>query len=133
MSSSPAFAATPDVQWTSLTAANNVYDGTGTVGSAFTAPATGSFLSFIKCKPLGTNVATVARFFLNNGSTNATAANNALIGEVQLAATTASAVGALAEVIYPLNFAIPAGYKVNVVLGTAVSAGWEFTVVGGDL
>ena len=31
----------------------------------------------------------------------------------------------------PLGFALPPGYKLNVVLGTAVAAGWIPTVIGG--
>ena len=131
MSNTPNFAITPDAQWTSLTAANNTYTGTGTVGTAYVAPTGGAYLSMVRIKPLGTNVASVARIFLNNGGDNNTAANNTLLGEVTLPATTASATAALTELAYPLNFPVPAGYKIIVVLGTAVAAGWEFTVHAG--
>lgn len=39
---------------------------------------------------IGTNTASVARIYANNGSTNGTAANNALIGQIALPATTAT-------------------------------------------
>lgn len=116
-----------------VTAANTAMDGTGTVATIFTADATnGGYVGLIKLKPLGTNVASVARFFVNNGSTNATAANNVLVGEVTLPATTASAVGALIELGYLLAVALPAGYKVNMTIGTAVAAGWIASVEGGS-
>lgn len=136
-----------DIQWCSLTAANTATDGTGTVGTVFTSDATnGGRLERIRCMALGSNVATVARFFVNNGSTNATAGNNSLLFEVTLPATTASNSVAINTNEYeipaqyssqsPLDLTgcplvLPKGYKVNVVLGTAVAAGWQFTGIGG--
>lgn len=128
----PIFTLVPAVGWSSLTAANNVYDGTGTVGTIETVGVEGGYIGFIKLKPLGTNVTTVARFFINNGSTNATAANNCLFAEVTLPATTTSAVAALTELLVPVNFALPNGYKINWCLGTAVAAGWMAMAVSGD-
>ena len=132
MALDPQYTTTPNVSADTETTANNVYDGTGTVGTAFTAGANGSFVGFIKLKPLGTNVASVARFWINNGSTNATAANNFLIAEAALPATTAATATALADISVPINYAIPAGYKINFALGTTVAAGWQATVVGGN-
>jgi hypothetical protein len=129
----PIYSKIADIQWiTALTAANTAMDGTGTVSTAFTADATnGGYVSKLRIKPLGTNVATVMRIFINNGSTNATAANNVLYGEVTLIATTAIATQALNEYDYPMNLALPAGYKINVVLGTAVAAGYVVAGIGG--
>ena len=40
---------------------------------------------------------------------------------------------ALAEyAIEPDNLVLPAGYKLNVTLGTEVAAGYQVTVLGGD-
>lgn len=119
--------------WVTMTAANTAKDGTGTVGTVFTADATnGSRLDRIKCRPLGTNVASVARFFINNGATNATAGNNSFFTDVSLPAITNSEVAAQTDLEVQLNVALPPGYKINVALGTAVAAGWAFTGVGGD-
>lgn len=133
----PIFGKAADIQWgaTAITTANTAKDGTGTVLTAFTALASGSggegsFLQRIRFRPAGTNVATVARVFINNGSTNATAANNILWDEITLAATTLSEVAALSTYELPLNFAIPPGYTVNVTIGTTVSAGYYVTVIG---
>lgn len=116
-----------------VTAANTAADGTGTVVTIFTADATnGGFCGMIKLKPLGTNVASVARFFINNGSTNATATNNALIGELSLPATTVSQTAALIELGYPVMQALQAGYKINMTIGTAVAAGWIASVDAGS-
>jgi hypothetical protein len=132
MALDPQYTTTPNVSANTQTTANNVYDGTGTVGTAFTAGTSGSFVSFIRLKPLGTNGSSVARFWINNGSTNATASNNFLLAEVNLPATTAVANGALQELSVPLNFALPASYKINWALGTTATAGWQAIVIGGN-
>lgn len=82
-------------------------------------------------RALGTNVATVLRVFVNNGFTNATAANNTLIAELTLPSTTLSEVAAQPDYVLPLNFALPAGYKINCTLGTAIAAGVDITAIGG--
>ena len=139
---SPIFTLTPDIAWGSadgnggtagpLKTANTAMDGTGTVLTVFTAGANGSYLGKLVARAAGTNTASVLRVFINNGSTNATVANNILIGEASLPATTANLVGALQPIDLPLNFALPAGYKINVALGTTVSAGYCVSVQGGD-
>jgi hypothetical protein len=107
-------------------------DGTGTVLTVFTAGASGSYVQRLIARAVGTNVASVLRIFLNNGSANSTQANNVLIGEVTLPATTASAVAALQPIEWPMNFALPAGYKINAALGTTVAAGYRLSCLGGD-
>ena len=131
---SPIYTRTPDVQWgtTAITSANTAKDGTGTVLTVFTADATeGGFVQKIRFRAAGTNVATVARIFINNGSTNATAGNNILFDEITLAATTLSEVAALALYEIPLMIPLPAGYKINVTIGTTVSAGYYVSAIGG--
>ncbi len=132
---SPIFSGKPAVGWgaTALSAANTAMDGTGTVLTVFTADATnGSFVQSIRFRAAGTNVATVARVFINNGSSNATPGNNILREEITLASTTLSQTSATANYELTLNFGLPAGYKLNVALGTAVAAGYFISVVGGD-
>lgn len=132
---SPIYTKNGRVNWGAavITAANTAKDGTGTVDTIFTADATnGSFVQKIKFRPAGTNIQTVARIFINNGSTNATAANNILYDEVTLPATILSETGAINGPELYFNIALPAGYKINVTLGTAVAAGYYASVVGGD-
>ena len=107
-------------------------DGTGTPLTVFTAGSNGSYVQRLIARPVGTNVASVLRVFINNGSSNATQANNCLIAEVTLGPSTASAVASLQPVELPLNFALPAGYKIMVTLGTTVAAGYRVSVIGGD-
>jgi hypothetical protein len=129
----PIFSIAGDIEWgaTALTTQNTAKDGTGTVLTVFTANVDGAFVQRIRFRSAGTNIATVARVFINNGSTNATPANNILYDEITLAATTLSETAALPVYELPLNFALPAGYVLNVTLGTTVAAGYYVSVIGG--
>lgn len=134
MNVQPIFPLTPSIQWpaTVLTTANTAKDGTGTVLTVFTADATnGSRVDYIKVRAIGTNTVTVMRVFINNGATPATAGNNVLFMERTISATTLSEVGELADVYIPLDLSLPAGYKINVTIGTTVAAGLRVSAVGG--
>ena len=132
MASTPIFPATPKVSWGKLIDDNTNYDGTGDVVELFVAGENGSRIEMIKVKPLGTNVATVLRLFVNNGSSPTTPTNNSLIFELTLPETTASQVASLAEYQEVLDIAIPTGYKLYGSLGTEVASGYQETVFGGD-
>jgi hypothetical protein len=132
----PIYTRLGDVQWTTtpMTALNATTDlTTGTIYLAFTADATeGGYVQRIRFKAvLSTNTATVARVWLNNGLTTATAANNVLIDEISLPTATASSTAALPVYELPLNFAMPPGYTIYITLGTAVTGGWKASVIGG--
>lgn len=138
----PIFTGQPQISWGAtdgdggaagpLKTANTAKDGTGTVLTVFTADATnGGWVDHLRARAAGTCTASVLRVFVNNGSTNATIANNVLIGELSLPATTLSEVAAIAHYEFPLGFALPAGYKILVTLGTTVSAGYCVSVIGG--
>jgi hypothetical protein len=130
----PIFIGVPNFSFgANITAANTNVDGTGTVITVFTAGANGGYLRRLRAKALGTNVATVLRIFINNGSSQGTATNNVLWGELTLNATASSASAANApDYEYPMNLVLPAGYVVNVCLGTAVSGGWIVSAEGGN-
>lgn len=130
----PIFTALADIQWvpSPMQSANTAKDGTGTAGIAFVADASnGGFVNRLVARAIGTNVATVLRIFINNGGDNATAANNSLIAEMSLPATTLSEILAQPAYELPLNLALPPAYRLLVTLGTTVAAGYEVTVVGG--
>ena len=98
----------------------------------WTADATnGGFIQRIRAKPGGVNVASVARFFINNGSANTTATNNSFYGELGLPATTLTANAPQIDLDYQLNIALPPGFRIYVGLGTAVAAGWVFMPIAG--
>jgi hypothetical protein len=132
----PIFTRLADVQWAdTMTAANTTSDLTsGTIYLVFTSDATnGGYVQRIRFRTLGNNAnATVARVWINNGLTTTTGANNILFDEITLPLTSVSQVAAQANYELPLNFALPAGYRIYVTLGTApTSAGWDATVIGG--
>lgn len=113
--------------------ANTAFDGTGTVATVFTADATnGSKIDDVYLNHLGTNIATVVRFFINNGSTNATAGNNALVHEETMAANTASQVAASVPIVWHAGLVLKPGYRLNVTIGTAIASGIMVAALGGD-
>lgn len=119
---------------TNITTATGDYTGVSANHAlVHTADATsGSYVRKLKFVAAGTNVATVARIYLNNGSTNGTATNNTLYGQISLPATTASNTAATAEHEYPIELALPAGFRIYVGLGTTVASGWSVTAVAGQ-
>ena len=133
----PIFSSLGDVQWSisAMTVANTTKDLTsGTIYLVFTADTTnGGFVQRIRFRSLGANTqATVARVWINNGSTTSTAANNTLFDEITLTTITNSETAAQATFELPLNIALPPGDRLYVTLGTApTSAGWQATVIGG--
>ena len=126
----PIFSRVGDDAWGNLTTANTAFDGTGTVLTLYTADATnGGLLGYVRALPFGTNVASVARFFLNNGSTNTVAANNSLLYELSLPAISVSQVAAQNPLTWPAALPMPPGYRILVTIGTTVAAGWQFTAI----
>lgn len=131
----PIYSKVADIQWAIaiVQSANTTTDLTsGTSYPIFTADTTnGGYVQRIRFRPLGTNVATVARVWINNGSTTATADNNAMWDEISIPLTTVSQTSAQSTYELPLNFPLPASYRLYVTLGTAVAAGFDVTVIGG--
>ena len=133
----PIFSSLGDVQWSisAITTANTTKDLTsGPIYLTFTADATnGGFVQRIRFRSLGTNTnATVARIWINNGSTTATVTNNTLFDEITLTSITNSETSSQPKFELPLNISLPQVYKIYVTVGTApTSAGWQATVIGG--
>ena len=113
---------------------------TFTVASGLTTPATGTMVvhpingcrvSKLVFQPTGTNTATAARAFLNNGQTAATATNNTYIKDVTLAASTLNETGTMASTDMTLDIVVPPFHVINVTLGTTVAANYHvYAVVG---
>jgi hypothetical protein len=117
-----------------ITAAANDFTGAG-AGNAlvFTAGANGGFVKSLRFKAAGTNVASLARIFFNNGAANTTAANNSLFGELVLPATTASTTAMTSpDYEYPIGLALPAGFRIYVGLAVAVASGWVVVPIAGE-
>lgn len=122
-----------DAQWAKgALAANTTTDLTsGTIYLIYTASTEGDWIDEIIFRALGTNVATVARVWLNNGSSTGTAANNCLIDEITLPATAASQTSALAPQRIAYKRALKPTHRLYITLGTAVAAGYDISCHGG--
>ena len=138
VNTSPTYTLTPNIGFANLIAANanTALDGTGTVSTVFTAGADGAVVNNLIVKSsttTATSAAGVLRIWINNGSTNGTATNNTLVREYVLSAVTASATASTLNYEFPLNFELPAGYKIIVTVATmAANTGWQFTCTGAD-
>jgi hypothetical protein len=143
MATAPQFSTKPNPGTPgSLTAANTSTAGTGATGRilVFTAEAVeggGSILPGLRFKHLGTNIATLMRIFLNNGSDPEVAANNSLIDEKEIAGNTLSQTAESIPYDLPQNLVLkgdsttPA--RIYVTLATGVAAGIQVTPMnGGD-
>jgi hypothetical protein len=132
---SPIFSRLGDIQWVTgsvLTGNTTKTLAAGTVFLVFTADATnGGYVDKVIAKPLGTNIATVLRLWLNNGSSTGTAANNAMIADETLAATTNSETAEIGATEIPLAISLPAGYRIYATIGTTVTAGFDIVAIGG--
>lgn len=131
---SPIFGLTPNVSWAiSALTANTTTDLTGgTIYLLFTAGANGAYLDEIWLKALGTNIASLLRLWINNGSTTGTAANNTLYRDYTLPATTSSNTAMQPDMVIPIRKAIPAAYRIYATLPTGVAVGYDITSFGLD-
>jgi hypothetical protein len=116
-----------------LTAANTTKDGTAGTTLVYTAGANGGRVKYLRLQAIGTNVASLLRVFLNNGSAVGTAANNSPIGELPLPIATLSETAMSGPpMVLPIDLELGPNERLYVVLATAVAAGWAVTAHGGD-
>ena len=123
------------------TASVSVTGTTGSISWAWTAvtgavsyrvyvgPVTGGQVSYFASAstPFVQTTAVGTRDNLSTGVNN----NNYFYGEVSLPATTATNTAATIDVDYPMNLALPPGYRIVIGLGTTVAAGWQVQAIAG--
>ena len=127
------FTAVPNTSiGTAMLTGTNTYTGTSGTTVLFTAGTNGSYVQKIVLEAQGTNIASVIRIFVNNGSTSGTATNNSLFTQFTLPATTATATAATQHIEIPLNIQLAASYTIIGVLATTVASGWTPTTIGGN-
>lgn len=126
----PIFIGTPKAPQVSTgTSANTNLDGSGVISLLYTAGAFGGKIEKVYLQHLGTNVATVVRFFLDNTGSN----GYKLLYEVGIPANTLDQTAASnPQIIQEANFIVPAGGKIGITIGTAVASGLMVTGQGGD-
>lgn len=136
LNTNPIFGGTPIIGWdAAMTTANTSKDGTsGTTYTVFTAGADGAFLEKLVFQPIGNNVVSLARLFINNGGSTGTLLNNTLYDQINLPVISGfSEAAAFQPVERLLNLRLPPNYVVFLTLATAVASGWRVTAVGASL
>ena len=130
----PIYSRVPRVQWANsvILNVNATKFGNGIVNTVFSAGNEGSWIDRIRITPIGTNVVTVMRIWLNNGANNNNIYNNSLLTEVSLLPTTASETSAQPPTEVPLGLGVNSAYQIFVTLGTAVANGFHVIGIGGD-
>ena len=136
----PIYSAKGDIQWGAptgtaalLTASNVTYTGTGSVAIVFSASVEGNFIQRLRFKASGSTTASVARIFINNGLPTTTIGNNFLYDEVTLPAITATSASATTTIEIPMNFVLPAAYRITATIGiNQLNGGWFVGAVGGS-
>jgi hypothetical protein len=150
INTSPVFTVSGDISWSNdfLFTSSMVsgiqasaYDGTSAV-LIHTAGPQGSFVQKLVCEAggytgAGGNTACVLRIFINNGSTNATAANNTLYYQYSLPATTQSNIVATAHIEIPLALQLNPNYRLYAIVAgtggtTTLAGGWKITCIAGE-
>jgi len=122
------------INWRSgaVTVANTNKDGTGAPNFIFGPELEDTYIDRVVFRAAGTNVATVARLYINDGGDNDSGRNNVLFAEKTLAATTLDEAAAFADNVITVDLWLPAGYRLFVLLGTAVAAGYYVSAVSGE-
>jgi len=137
---SPIYSRLADVQWSSAALINGSTEtnitNSSTTYIVFTSDATnGGYIQKLRFKPVPTvsTLVTVGRVWINNGLTSTNAVNSVLYDDISLPVATGSSIASTPSYEMPLNFALPAGYRLIVTLGATMgtSTGWNVTAVAG--
>jgi len=124
MSSSPAYAANPLNAAVNIAVANAGRDGTGTIGTLYTAPVGGARIDDIWLKAKVTTTAGMIRIWLHDGT------NYRLLREVLVSAITASAtVAAWEQALTGLGIVLQATWSIRV--STEKAESFDVTVTRG--
>lgn len=126
MASTPQFASTPNVGQATISTANTNRDGTGTLGTVFTAGASGSTVTRITVAATSTTTAGVVRLFVNTGATYS------LIKEILVSAITPSTTveSFREQVVFDPPLCLPTSYVIKA--GTHNAESFAVTAEGGN-
>lgn len=135
MASTPQYAAVPKIGSVVISTANTSRDGTGTLGTVFTAGSLGSRIDTVEIQATGTTTAGMVRLFIHDGT------NAMLFAELPVVATTPSAtIPAFSSSIsgdsggminaFPLPFSLPTGWSLRASTHNAES--FNIIAFGGD-
>jgi len=131
MSTSPQYASTPRCGIGQISTANTNRDGTGTIGTIFTAGASGSRIDAINIKATGTTTAGMIRLFIHDGT------NARLLTELPVLAMSPSATLPAWEAQLTTNnmsqvlpLILPTGYSLRASTHNAET--FNVIAIGGD-
>lgn len=125
MASTPNYASSPSVQMAVISTANTARDGTGTIGTVFTAGSAGSRIEDITIKAQGTVTAGMIRLFIHDGT------NARLWREIQVPAVTPSGTVPSWEIRFPVFLFLQAGYSLRASTNNAET--FNIVANGGNL
>lgn len=127
MATSPQYAAIPKIGATAISTANTARDGSGTIGTVFSAGASGSRVERVVIKATASTTAGIVRIFLHDGS------SARLISEVPVQAITVSAnvPSFETEVIFEDGMVLPTGYSLRA--STHNAENFNVVALGADL
>lgn len=126
MATAPQFASVPRSSSAVISTANTSRDGTGTLGTVFTAGASGSRIDEVTIKATATTTAGMVRLFISDGT------NHRLYREYGIGAFTPSATIPTAEQVVTFsNLVLPSGFSLRASTHNAES--FVVTAMGGDL
>ena len=131
MANIPGYAATPRCAIAAISTANTNRDGTGTIGTVFTAGASGSRIDSILIEGTGTTTAGMVRLYIHNGTT-AYLFKELVVGAVTPGASTpawGAQVNSLLDREMPVI--IPTGYSLRASTHNAET--FNVIAMGGDL
>lgn len=129
MTEYPSFYASPRVNYAAISTANSNRDGTGTIGTVFTAGSSGSALERIRIQATGTTTAGVVRLYLYDGTTYH------LFKEVAVTAITPSATtrafySDISTITNTKPLLLPNGWSLRA--STQNAEGFNVVAIGGD-
>lgn len=136
MASSPTFVGTPKFANLILNNSNGgdtAYINPTTIATVLTIGSTGGRIDTVYLRPTGTNGSCVVRFWVDASGSGAGGANNRLVQEVALAASTSSGVATLAGNVWSARLVVPANTVLRATCAnTAVTNGVAISVEYGE-
>lgn len=130
MSTSPQFAAIPNTSAITIATANTARNGTGTIGTIFTAGSNGSRIDKIVIHAQATVTAGAIRFFIHDGTSYFLFKEIPVVATTPAATTPAFSAVLSQEIEATLPLILPPGYSLRA--STEKSESFNIIAVGGD-
>lgn len=130
MASTAQFASNPKVGIVNISTANTNRDGTGTIGTVFTAGTSGSRIDKISIQARATTTSGMVRLFIHNGSTSFLFKEVPVIAIIPAASVPAFQFSLSQEIDAVLPIILPTGYSLRA--STEKAENFNIIASGGD-